>query len=58
MTLTLGEPTEGKILRWCPRVIKMWRRGGDVFQSVNGGNGRVIIILGLDSVAVVVVCVD
>jgi hypothetical protein len=58
LTLTMGEPMEGKILRRCPRVIKVWRRGGDVFRSVNDGNGQVIIILGLDSVAVVVVCVD
>ena len=58
MTLTMGEPTEGKISRQCPRVIKVWQRGGDVFWIVNGGDGQVIIILGLDSVALVVVRVD
>ncbi len=39
LTLTMGEPMEGKIWRRCPRVIKVWQRGGDVFRSVNGGDG-------------------
>jgi hypothetical protein len=54
----IREPVEEQILQPVPKDGKVMARGREVFWNVAGGDGGEIIILGLDFIAVGVMCVN